>query len=168
MVFRLLLILSFGVMGCRHDPWTIESRTTERMGSVEYRVPTCSSFLAQLSEMPVKELKIENDKVQKALSDKKSDDYPRASLIAGVYQAKTGNYSKAIELLSPLGNRKTLEEPCRLSVRLYSDLLSDLSQMEKELASEKKQKGELERKLKALSDIEKEISQRETKAQGLR
>lgn len=164
---RLLFLLSLALVSCRHDPWVLSSAPRGPIETTSYRVPSCSSFLAELDAMSLKELKAENDKIQKQLSDKKSEDYPRASLIAGIYQAKNKNYGRAIELLSPLSNRKTLDEPCRLSVKVYGDLLADLSKMEKELAEEKKLKAELERKLKALSDIEKEISRRDIKAKGL-
>ncbi len=166
MSLRLLCIITLVLTACRHDSWTLENPAKDRVEPVEFRVPTCSSFLGELDAMSAKELKVEYDKVQKLLLDKKSEEYLRASLIAGVYQAKNKNYGKAVEFLSPLSNRKSLDDPCRLSVRIYSDLLEDLSQMEKDLNSEKKQKAELERKLKALSDIEKEISQRDTKIHG--
>ncbi|RZA25293.1 MAG: hypothetical protein EOP10_07285 [Proteobacteria bacterium] len=164
---RFLILLTLGLMACRHDPWVLSSAPKDQLETPSYQYPSCTGFLAELDAMSTKELRIENDKVQKSLLDKKSDDYPRASLVAGVYQAKNKNYARAIELLSPLANRKTLDEPCRLSVRLYADLLSDLSQLENDLLAERKQKVELERKLKALSDIEKEISQRDSKGRGL-
>lgn len=164
---RFLLVMAFGLAACRHDPWVLNSAPKNPVETTGYREPSCTTFLAELDEMSTKELKAENDKIQKSLTDKKSEDYPRASLIAGVYQAKIKNYSRAVELLSPLGNRKLLDESCRLSVRLYSDLLSDLARLEKDLAEETKEKQELERKLKALSEIEKEISKRANKTKGL-
>jgi hypothetical protein len=125
------------------------------------------SFLAGIDAMSPKELKAENDRWLKVSGDKKADDDIRGALVAGMYQAKTKNYPKAVELLSPLGNKKSLDEGCRTSIRLYSDALNDLVQSDRDLVAERKQKGELERKLKALSDIERDISQRDTKGHGL-
>ena len=164
---RLLLLLSLALVSCRHDPWVLSSAPQGPLEPTSYGVPSCSSFLAELDAMSLKELKTENDKIQKHLADKKSEDYPRASLIAGIYQVKNKNYPRAIELLSPLANRKALDETCRLSVKIYGDLLADLSKIEKDLAEEKKLKAGLERKLKALSDIEKEMSRRDIKTNGL-
>lgn len=164
---RFLLVMALGLMACRHDPWVLKSQPKSELETVEYQEPSCSSFLAELDAMSLRELKVENEKIQKTLADKKSEDFPRASLIAGAYQAKLKNYTRAVEFLSPLSNRKSLDDPCRFSVRLYSGLLSDLSKLEADLAEETKQKVELERKLKALSDIEKEISKRDNKTKGL-
>lgn len=167
MNLRLVVLIALGLSGCRHDPWALKSPVSGPAEAVDYSESTCTGFLAELDAMSTKELKAENEKIAKTLADKKSDDYPRASLIAGVYQAKLKNYVRAVELLSPLSNRKTLDESCRLSVRLYSGLLSDLDKLENDLAVETKEKLELERKLKALSDIEKEISKRGNKTKGM-
>lgn len=164
---RFLLIVAFGLMACRHDPMVQVSAPRSQAEASGSRAADCHSLLAELDSLPGKELKNENERVQKILVDKKSEDFLRASMIAGVYQAKNKNYTRAIELLSPISNKKSLDEPCRASVRLYIELLSDLAQMEKDLLSERQKKTELERKLKALSEIEKEISQRDNKAIGL-
>ena len=162
-----LLMFCLGLVACQHDPWALNTTPKSLPPTPERLIPTCLTFLADLDAMTAKELKTENDRWAKLSTEKKGDDDVRSALVAGLYQAKTKNYARAAELLSPIGNRKNFDEGCRLAVRLYSDALTDLVQVDRELASEKKQKGELERKLKALSDIEKDISQRDTKGHGL-
>lgn len=164
---RCLLVFCLAIVACQHDPWALNTTPRSLAPANERLLPTCLTFLGDLDAMSPKELKAENDRWQKLSSDKRGDDDIRSSLVAGIYQAKTKNYTRAVELLSPLANRKSLDEGCRMSIRLYSDVLSDMVQLDRDLALEKKQKGELERKLKALSDIEKDISQRDTKGRGL-
>jgi hypothetical protein len=162
-----LLMVCLGLVACQHDTWSLNTNPKSVPQSSERLIPTCLTFLADLDSMSPKELKAENDRWLKLSADKKADDDIRTSLVAGIYQAKSKNYQRAVELLSPLSNRKNLDEGCRMSIRLYSDVLVDMIQLDRDLVAEKKQKGELERKLKALSDIEKDISQRDTKSHGL-
>ncbi len=161
------LMSCFAVLACQHDPWALNTTPKSLPATSERLIPTCLTFLADLDAMTPRELKAENERWLKLSADKKGDDDVRTALVAGLYQAKTKNYAKAVELLSPIGNKKNLDEGCRLSIRLYSDALSDLVQADRDLLAEKKQKGELERKLKALSEIEKDISQRDSKTHGL-
>ena len=163
----IFLIVSLTLMACQNKPWALQNPTLVQPTPLERIDSTCVTFLGDLDAMSLKELKAENDRWQKALNDKRPEDDIRASLVAGIYQAKIKNYERAIEFLSPLSNKKNLDEGCRVSIRLYSDLLSDTLTMEKDLLAEKKQKGELERKLKALSEIEKDISRRDSKSHGL-
>ncbi|MBC7532486.1 MAG: hypothetical protein H7318_13005 [Oligoflexus sp.] len=166
---RVIFILTFclGVVACQHDPWALNATPKSLAPTPERLIPTCLTFLADLNAMTAKELKAENDRRLKLSAEKKGDDDVRAALVAGLYQAKSKNYAKAVELLSLIGYRKNIDEGCRLSIHLYSDVLADLVQLDRDLAMEKKQKGELERKLKALSDIEKDISQRDSKGRNL-
>ena len=166
MRLSLLSLLSLALLSCRHEPWVLSSAPRGPIEPRTHPVTSCSTFLAELDAMSLRELKAESDKVQKQLVDRKSEDNPRSSLIVGIYQARIKNYSRAIEFLSPLSNKKSFDESCRLSVKVVVDLLSDLSKLEKELVDETKQKLELERKLKALSDIEKEMSRREGRTKG--
>jgi hypothetical protein len=154
------------LVACHHDPYIAKNATVPRLDKTQIPSFTCSDFLTELEGLGIKELKVEGDKIQKSPLDKTSDEYVRASLAAAVYHAKSKNYTRALELLSPLSNRKVGDDTCRSSLKLYIGLLSDLSQFEKDLQAEKKQKLDLERKLKALSDIEKEISQRDSRDQG--
>ena len=162
-----ILIFCLAIMACQHDPWALNTTPQSLAPTPERFIPTCLTFLADLDVMTAKELKAENDRWLKLSAEKKGDDDVRTALVAGLYQAKSKNYAKAVELLSPIGNRKNIDEGCRLSIHLYSDVLADLVQVDRDLAVEKKQKGELERKLRALSDIEKDISQRDSKGHGL-
>jgi hypothetical protein len=162
-----LWITCLGLVACQHDTWTLNTAARSQPAASDRVIPTCMTFLAGIEAMSPKELKAENDRWAKVSSEKKADDDIRGALVAGMYQAKSRNYPKAVELLSPLGNKKSLDEGCRTSIRLYSDALTDLAQSDRDLVLERKQKGELERKLKALSDIEKDISQRDSKGHGL-
>ncbi len=165
MRIALTIAASLSLMACRHDSWEMATQPKPAAPMTLLHSQTCSVFLDEVDNLSLRELKAENDRWQRQPSDR-SDDV-RPVIVAGIYHMRNRNYQRAFDLLSPLSNRKNLDEGCRSSVHLVSNLLSDILNMEKDLAFEKRQKGELEHKLKALSDIEKDLSTRETKPRGL-
>jgi len=163
----LLCLLGLLFTACQHTQRT--PSVPQRFGPVSHAssLSPCMTFLEALNSMNGKELKAENERWQKNSNDKKTDDDIRASIAAGIYQARNKNYGRAYEILSPLSNRKSLDEGCRVSLRLYSEALGDTLQLDRDLLAEKKLKDELDRKIKGLSEIEKDISKRDGKAHGL-
>ncbi|MBC7661844.1 MAG: hypothetical protein H7249_19300 [Chitinophagaceae bacterium] len=162
-----LWIVCFVLTACQHAPGMVHSPAHQPAPTIERVQSTCMSFLGDLDAMTPKELKLENERWQKVPGERKPEDDVKASLVAGFYQAKIRNYERSVDILSPLTNKKNIDDGCKVSISMYIDLLTETAAMERDLVAEKKQKIELERKLKALSEIEKDISRRDTKSKGL-
>ncbi len=162
-----ITMLSMITIACHHDPSVQPALLLAEPLSKGPMLSSCLTYLAEISAKSLKELKIDNDRLQKNPSDKGGPEEYKGPLAAGIYQAKNHNYARAFEILSPLSNKKFIDEGCRMSIRLYSDVLNDLVQLDHDLLAERRQKQELERKIKGLSEIEKDISQRDMRAHGL-
>ncbi len=93
-----------------------------------------------------------------------TDEDLRYGLALALHQYRKKNYSKAAEVLSQLANKKSWSPDIRASLRIAAQQLIDMTKLEKELQGERKQRQQLERKLKALSEIEREISERDKKS----
>jgi hypothetical protein len=111
--------------------------------------------------MNARELKVEADRLRKTPNEVRSwDDELRWGLTQAVQHTKNHNFQKAYEQIQPFATKTYLPPELRSWLKLYSQQLYQASQVERELSEERRQRGELEKKLKALSELELEISQR--------
>jgi hypothetical protein len=119
-------------------------------------------YVNNLEALSPKELKNEFDRL-KRIKDPSWDDELRLSLANNVQSLKAHNYQKASEILAAATGRIQGNSDLKAWLRLYGQQVGALVQLDKELAEEKRQRTELEKKLKALSDIERDISERSKK-----
>lgn len=119
-------------------------------------------YVNNLEALSPKELKNEFDRL-KRIKDPSWDDELRLSLANNVQSLKAHNYQKAMEILAAATGRIQGNSDLKAWLRLYGQQVGTLVQLDKELAEEKRQRTELEKKLKALSDIERDISERSKK-----
>lgn len=120
-------------------------------------------YVNNLEALSSKELKSEYDRLRR-IKDPGWDDELRLALANNVQSLKSHNYQKASEIMSQAANRIQGNTDLKAWLRLYGQQITALVHLDKELAEEKRQRMELEKKLKALSDIERDISERSKKA----
>lgn len=119
-------------------------------------------YSSVLAKMNAKDLKIESEQLRRSLDREPSwEDELRLNLVQTAQQLHSRAYQKALETFTPLLQNSRYSPELRLWLMQYHEQLQLSAQLEKELSEEKKQRGELEAKLKALSKIELEMSQRE-------
>ncbi len=118
-----------------------------------------------LDGMAPKDLKSEYERLRR-IADRAWDDELRLSLTSCVQSQKLKNYQKASEIIAQAAGKIQGNTDLRSWLRFYSQQVSVLAQMDRELTEEKRLRSELEKKLKALSDIERDISER-SKSPGM-
>jgi hypothetical protein len=120
-------------------------------------------YVNNLEALSSKELKNECDRL-KRIKDRGWDDELRLALASNVQALKVRDYQKAVDTISSAGNKVQGNSDLKAWLRLYGQQLNSMAQLDKELVEEKRQRTELEKKLKALSDIERDISERSKNA----
>lgn len=120
-------------------------------------------YVNNLEALNPKELKNEFDRL-KRIKDRGWDDELRLALANNVQSLKSHDYQKASEIISAATSKVQGNSDLKAWLRLYGQQIQEMVQLDKELAEEKRQRTELEKKLKALSDIERDISERSKKA----
>ncbi|HYX38761.1 MAG TPA: hypothetical protein VE954_37120 [Oligoflexus sp.] len=116
-------------------------------------------YVNNLEALGTKELKSEYDRLRR-INDRGWDDELRFSLANSVQSLKAHNYQKAAEIIGHASGKVQGNSDLKAWLRLYGQQMNTLAQLDKELTEEKRQRTELEKKLKALSDIERDISER--------
>jgi hypothetical protein len=119
-------------------------------------------YVNNLEALSPKELKNEFDRLKRT-KDPSWDDELRLALVNSLQSLTAHNYQKASEILAAATGRIRGNGDLKAWLRLYGQQVGAMVQLDKELAEEKRQRTELERKLKALSDIERDISERSKK-----
>lgn len=115
-----------------------------------------------LSQMNGRDLKIESDQLRRSLERRGDwEDELRLGLVQTAQMLYARSFQKALETFEPLLRNTSYSPELRLWLAQYHGQLQLSAQLEKELGEERRQRGELEAKLKALSKIELEMSQRE-------
>lgn len=120
-------------------------------------------YVNNLEALNAKELKNEYDRL-KRIKDRGWDDELRLALANNVQSLKSHDYQKAAEIIAAATGKIQGNSDLKAWLRLYGQQIQSMVQLDKELAEEKRQRTELEKKLKALSDIERDISERSKKA----
>jgi len=119
-------------------------------------------YVNNLEALGPKELKNECDRLRR-IKDPGWDDELRLALANSVQSLKTQNYQKASEIIGQAASRVQGNSDLKAWLRLHGQQMNSLALLDKELTEEKRQRTELEKKLKALSDIERDISERSNK-----
>ncbi len=120
-------------------------------------------YVNNLEALNPKDLKNEFDRL-KRIKDRSWDDELRLALANNVQSLKSHDYQKASEIIGAATNKVQGNSDLKAWLRLYGQQIQEMVQLDKELAEEKRQRTELEKKLKALSDIERDISERSKNA----
>lgn len=149
--------------GCRHTESgkDVPSYSSNHDDRVTFR--PWLEYMSDLEGMGPETRDVEAGPLQNSFRDWCSDEDLRYSLALSFHYYHNRNYQKSAEILSQLANKKQLNSNVRNWIRISLEQLNDIAQLEKEIAAEKKQRQELERKLRALSEIEREISERDMK-----
>ncbi len=121
-------------------------------------------YVNNLEALGAKELKHEYDRLRR-IKDPGWDDELRLALTNSVQSLKTHNYQKAAEVISQAAGKVQGNSDLKAWLRLHGQQINAMAELDKDLAEEKRQRTELEKKLKALSDIERDISERSKKAE---
>jgi hypothetical protein len=109
--------------------------------------------------MSSRDLKQEVERQRKAQGD--SDGELRFCLAQATLLAEGHSFQKAAESLQAASLRHSMEAETRLWLKQQSRNLQQLATLEKDLLEKKRIRTELEKKMKALSDIEIEMRQRD-------
>jgi hypothetical protein len=116
-------------------------------------------YVNNLDALAAKDLKTECDRLRR-MNDRDWDDELRFALANSLQSQKAHNYQKAYDTLSAATGKIQGNSDLRSWLRLYGQQIASLAQIDKELVEEKRQRTELEKKVKALTDIERDISER--------
>lgn len=116
-------------------------------------------YLAALEAMSSKDLKNEGDRWRR-ISERDWDEDLRLGLVAAVQHTKNHNFQKAAEIIGQLNTKAQAGFEVKAWLKLYAMQLNTAAGLERELGEEKRQRLEQEKKLRALSDIEIEMSER--------
>ncbi len=117
------------------------------------------AYTSEIEQMSQKDLKQEIERLRKLPND--SDAEVRMAIAQASFHADSHAYQKAAECLQAASTRTSVDAETRLWLKHSTKQMTQLAQLDKELAEEKKQRLELEKKMKALSDIELEMRQRD-------
>lgn len=120
-------------------------------------------YLINLDALPPKELKGELDRLRR-LNERSWDDELRFALANSLQLQKSHSYQKASDTLVQAAGKIQGNSDLRAWLKLYGQQVTTLALLDKELIEEKRQRNELEKKLKALSDIERDLSERSKRA----
>jgi gas vesicle protein len=115
-----------------------------------------------LEALGPKELKSEGDRLRR-IKDPTWDDELRLALANSLQSLKMHQYQKASEIIGQAASRIQGHSDLKAWLRLYGQQMNSLALLDKELNEERRLRSELEKKLKALSDIERDISERSKK-----
>ncbi len=115
-----------------------------------------------VSKMNARDLKIEFEQQRRSFEQSQAwEDELRLGLVQTAQQLNGRSFQKALETFEPLLQNAHYSPNLRLWLSQYKEQLQMSAQLEKELYQQKKERSELEAKLKALSNIELEMSQRQ-------
>ena len=156
----LFLAVSFCLMSCVHKVG--EGPRPLPQPIFRSDVSIWVDYVNNLEALSPKELKNEFDRL-KRIKDPSWDDELRLALANNVQSLKAHNYQKSSEILAAATGRIQGNSDLKAWLRLYTQQVGSMVQLDKELTEEKRQRTELEKKLKALSDIERDISERSKK-----
>jgi|GEM_PF-2953399 hypothetical protein len=136
------------------------------LAPVESQVESWVDYMAELEGMNPRELKSEADRARKVAAEGRGwEEELRWTLAQIVQSNKAKNYQKAAELAQQVPQRPQFSPEFKAWLKLYQQQLFTVAALDKELTEEKRVRTDLEKKLKGLSDIEMDISQREKKSQ---
>ncbi len=160
--YLLVSVLAWpGILGCKHVVPSTPSEPKVVWQGSEVHLRNWLDYTESLEAMNPRELKVEADRLRKTPNEVRSwDDELRWGLTQAVQHTKNHNFQKAYEQVQPFAGKNYLPPELRSWLKIYSQQLFQSAQMEKELSDERRQRGELEKKLKALSELELEMSQR--------
>ena len=116
-------------------------------------------YLSALEGMSSRDLKGESDRWRR-ISERDWDGDLRFGLVTAVQYAKNHSFQKAAETIGQLNAKAQGSAELRTWLKFYALQLNTAAGLEKELGEEKRQRLEQEKKLRALSDIEKDMSER--------
>ena len=163
----ILIIGCFWLISCLHR--TASSDRQRPLPAPIFRsdVAIWIDYINNLEAMPPKDLKNEYDRLRR-ISDRSWDEELRLSLANSLQLQKIHNYQKASELVGQATSKIQGNSDLRSWLKLYGQQVNTIAQLDKELTEEKRLRSELEKKLKALSDIERDISERSKKIDSAR
>lgn len=163
-LFNIFILASWVMtVGCLHNESNKEVPSYSSVHDDRVTFRPWLEYMSDLEGMGSETRGSELGPLQKSFREWCSDEDLRYALTLSFHYYHNRNYSKAAEILSQLANKKNLNSNLRNWLRVSIAQLNDISDLEKEIAAEKKQRVELERKLRALSEIEREISERDMK-----
>lgn len=158
----LLSMVSLGMVTCAHERSGTRHQVRQVWPSDRASLAKLVSYQAELEEMSSKDLRQEVERLRKAANEARSEEVDtRLSLAQAALHREAKAYQKAAESLQSQVSRAGLDADLKNWLKQYSQNLNLMAQLDKELTEEKKQRQEAEKKMKALSDIELEMRQRE-------
>ncbi len=167
MKMRQVLIWIFitSILACAHQPASLmEAKTVASNQLARSELSNWTDFLSSLESMSAKELKSECEKWRKD-TVRSWDEELRYALVTAFQQQKVHNYQKAAEVLNAAWPRVQGSAELKNFFRIYIQQNNALAALERDLLEERRLRGELDKKLKALSDIEREMSERQTQSE---
>ncbi len=157
----LLAFLLLAVSACSHGLLPLHSEEKQVWQGSEVHLRNWLDYTETLESMNARELKLEADRLRKTSNEVRSwDDELRWSLTQAVQHARAHSYLRAYEQIQPFAAKNYLPPELRSWLKLYSQQLFGAAQLERELGDERRLRGDLEKKLKALSELELELSQK--------
>lgn len=152
------LFLIFWLFGCVH-PKTAAIEPVVDSSPVRSDLLPWIDYVAALESMSSRDLKSETER-WRHLSERNGLDDIRLGLVNAVQLSRMHGYQKAAETITQLSFKVQNNPDLKNWLKLYAQQLSCAAGLEKEWAEEKRQRMELEKKLKALSEIEKDMNER--------
>lgn len=153
-------IISMGLVSCLHEK--TGGRQEPRTLWGQDPIKTWIVYQAELEQMSSRDLRQEVERLRRLSPEAKTDDAElKLALAQAAQHVSGGAYQKALESIQTQITRGEADGATKLWLKQYSQQLAVTAQLERELSEEKKHRQEIEKKMKALSDIELEMRERE-------